>query len=99
MASGEASPAQIARHFTRARITSVQPLLESLGDTGSGYGAGGWEVRRLRRPVVSAQYFLSESGCCFFSRNPCDLGQGKERQDGLKSRRIASQFEGALLFG
>lgn len=33
-ASGEASPEQIARHFQRARTTTVQPLLESLAALG-----------------------------------------------------------------
>jgi hypothetical protein len=31
---GEASPEQIARRFTRARTTAVQPLLESLAALG-----------------------------------------------------------------
>ncbi len=40
-AMGEATPDQIARHFARARTTSVQPLLESLAALGYASRADG----------------------------------------------------------
>ena len=41
MDAGEASPADIARRFRRARTESIRPLLETLAALGHAHPAGG----------------------------------------------------------